>query len=131
MVDAADVFLAKARESLAGAESEFRHGRYNNCANRCYYACLQGAIHALTRAGIKPRNDQWSHSFVQAQFVGQLINRRKVFPASLRDILERAFAIRVTADYEAEQVNHLRAERILRSAREFHNAIWAAQGDQR
>jgi hypothetical protein len=28
-------YLVKAIESLAGAESEFAAGRYNNCANRC------------------------------------------------------------------------------------------------
>ena len=37
----AAIFLAKAEESLAGAESEYANGRYNNCANRCYYACFQ------------------------------------------------------------------------------------------
>jgi hypothetical protein len=36
VIDATDVFLAKAEESLAGADSEFANGRYNNCANRCY-----------------------------------------------------------------------------------------------
>ena len=33
-------YLEKAVESLAGAESEYVNGRYNNCANRCYYACF-------------------------------------------------------------------------------------------
>lgn len=43
----ANSYLAKARESLATAESEFSSERYNRCANRCYYACLQAAIGAL------------------------------------------------------------------------------------
>jgi len=43
------VFLAKAEESLAGAESEFVNGRYNNCANRCYYASFQAAIAARSQ----------------------------------------------------------------------------------
>jgi len=54
MVDSeaeAELFLEKAGEALAGAESEFANGRYNNCANRCYYACFQAAIAALTRVG--------------------------------------------------------------------------------
>jgi uncharacterized protein (UPF0332 family) len=40
MIDAAIIYLEKAEESLAGAESELANGRYNNCANRCYYACF-------------------------------------------------------------------------------------------
>ena len=47
-------FLAKARESLASAESEFLNSRFNNCTNRCYYACLQAARAALEKAGLKP-----------------------------------------------------------------------------
>lgn len=74
-------FLEKARESLAGAESEYVNERYNNCANRCYYACFQAAIHALQQARIRPGGGQWGHDFVQGQFIGLLINRRKGYPA--------------------------------------------------
>jgi uncharacterized protein (UPF0332 family) len=38
------VYLAKAEESLLGAISELEQGRYNNSANRAYYACFQAAI---------------------------------------------------------------------------------------
>lgn len=48
-------FLEKALESLAGAQSEFANGRFNNVANRCYYAAFQAAIVALQRAGLGPR----------------------------------------------------------------------------
>jgi len=96
-----EVFLGKAEESLAGAESEYANRRYNNCANRCYYACFQAAISALLRAGIHPsgRSSDWGHDFVQAQFNGQLINRRKIYPSSLRDALRLTYALRETADY--------------------------------
>ena len=67
------IYLAKAEESLRTAESEFANGRYNSCANRCYYACFQAAIAALLAEGIRARG-QWSHEFVQGQFVGVLIN---------------------------------------------------------
>jgi uncharacterized protein (UPF0332 family) len=66
----ADIYLAKAAESLLTAESEFDHGRYNSCANRCYYACFQAAIAAMLRDGIRSSNDQWPHTFVQSVFVG-------------------------------------------------------------
>jgi uncharacterized protein (UPF0332 family) len=48
----ADNYLYKAHESLATADSEFAAGRYNSCANRCYYACFQAAIAALIQASI-------------------------------------------------------------------------------
>src|SRR5215213_4710959 len=77
------IYSAKATESLLAAESEYVNGRYNSCANRCYYACFQAAIMALLREGIRPRG-QWSHEFVHAQFVGVLINQRKRYDSDLR-----------------------------------------------
>jgi uncharacterized protein (UPF0332 family) len=58
------LFLDKALESLVGAESEFLNRRYNNCANRCYYACFQAAIVALQLAGVAPRgaSRHWRHT---------------------------------------------------------------------
>jgi uncharacterized protein (UPF0332 family) len=90
MVERDSVYLERARESLAGAESEFVNHRYINSANRSYYAVYQAAIHALLAAGIRPpgATEQWGHDYVQAQFVGQLINRRKRYPADLRNTLE-------------------------------------------
>jgi len=118
-------FLTKAHESLDGAQSEFANSRYNNCANRCYYACFQVAIHALQHAGIQPGNVQarWGHDFVQAQFVGMLINRRKNYSTNLRDVLARALALRRTADYRTDAVNKTQAQRMLRSTQEFLSAI--------
>src|SRR5713226_7826714 len=109
--DRTTIFLAKAIESLAGAESEFVNGRFNNCANRCYYGCFQAAIAALLQAGITPTSLQWSHQFVQARFVGDLINRRKVYPATLRTVLIDTLALRQTADYQGDQVNQREAAR--------------------
>jgi len=113
------LFLDKAQESLAGAQSEFVNGRYNNAANRCYYACFQAAITALLRAGIQPRGDQWGHEFVPAQFNGQLIYRRKLYPTELRAILERNFALRQKADYAADLVTQTEANRALHRTRGF------------
>jgi uncharacterized protein (UPF0332 family) len=78
MIDLEPDFLTKAEESLAGAESEFVNDRYNNSANRAYYACFQAAVHALLGVDIRPpaTTEQWGHEFVQARFVGDLINRR-------------------------------------------------------
>jgi uncharacterized protein (UPF0332 family) len=122
------VFLVKARESLDAAESEFAHGRFNTCANRCYYACFQAAVVALPGHGIAPPGGQraeWGHAFVQSQFVTQLIDRRKLYPSTLRDILSRTITLRRVADYTIDSVSRAQAERALRRARMFVQAIQA------
>jgi uncharacterized protein (UPF0332 family) len=120
------VFLEKARESLDAAESEFAHGRFNTCANRCYYACFQAAVAVLARFGITPPGGQraeWGHAFVQSQFVTQLIDRRKLIPSTLRDILSRTITLRRVADYTIDSVSRTQAERALRRARTFVQAV--------
>ena len=78
-------YLAKAHENLAGAESELQHGRTNSCARSAYYACFHAAIAALLQAGLTPPEPArgWRHDWVHASFVGQLIQRRKIYPANL------------------------------------------------
>lgn len=114
-------YLAKAVESLAGAESECANGRYNNGANRCYYACFQAAIAALLQMGMRPKQPsrQWGHDFVQAEFIGQLINRRKRYPPVLRDVLERTYTLRQIADYQTQHISKTQAARALQRARQF------------
>jgi len=126
MIEQSFPFLAKARESFLGAESEFANGRYNNCVNRAYYATFQAAIAALQRAGIRPRGVQWSHTFVPAQFNGVLINRRHLYPAELRTVIGHNYALRQTADYTEYAVSRTDAERTLRRTRLFLTTL---QGD--
>ena len=128
-MDERDVFLAKAGESLAGAEGELSNSRFNNCANRCYYACFQAAIGALIQAGIRPSGAEWSHEFVQARFAGDLIARRKVYPAELRDVLSRLMFVRQLADYKYEYVSQTQATRAVRHARQFVSTIQGQVGE--
>jgi len=116
------IYLAKATESLLTAESEFVNGRYNSCANRCYYACYQAAIAALLLEGIRPRG-QWSHAFVQAQLVGVLINQRKCYDPQLRRVLADNQTLRDLADYRPELVTATQAGRALRRTRLFVAAV--------
>ena len=123
-----DVFIEKAVTALAGAESELLAGRYENVANRCYYACFQAAIAALEAAGVRPAGGaraRWSHSGVQAQFVGALINRRKRYPGRLRDTLAEVSAARQTADYTRKRISEDEAKRVLRRSREFVETVRA------
>lgn len=130
MIDLARIFLEKADENLAAAESEFANRRYNSCASRCYYACFQAAIYALMRAGIQSpaQTGEWGHDFVQAQFNGQLINRRKLYSGDLRDALHQTYALRVKADYELDHVSELRVARALRTTTDFVEAIRRNRG---
>ncbi len=112
-----DPYLLKAERSLLGAESEYAAGRYENVANRCYYACFQAAIAGLRRHGIRPSVDQWGHDFVQSRFVGQLVNRRHRYPAALRTMLTDLRVLRQRADYETDPISQVEAARGLRKAR--------------
>src|SRR5947209_846062 len=106
MIETESIYLSKAREALAGAESEYANGHYNNCANRCYYSSFHAAIHAFETAGAVARAGRatWSHEVVQAAFAGQLIQRRKMYSAELRAVLLRNQTLRNTADYERHWV---------------------------
>ena len=109
---------------MIGWSAELANRRYNNCANRAYYACFQAAIAALIRIGVRPGADgQWSHSAVQAQFISLFINRRKRIPAEFRDALPRLFLGRQEADYEAEDISERQATRMVRLASAFIAAI--------
>jgi len=119
------LYMLKAEESLLGAESELAQGRYNNAVNRCYYACFQAAVAALSQASISPpggRGD-WSHAFVQSAFVGQLINRRKRYATGLRQVLARNLTLRHKADYDLDLVTQRQAERAVQRTRDFVGAI--------
>ena len=116
------IYLVKADECLRTAESEFANGRYNSCANRCYYACFQAAIAALLAEGIRARG-QWSHEFVQGQFVGVLINQRHLYETQLRRVLSDNQNVRDKADYRPELVNATQASRALRRTRTFVAAV--------
>jgi uncharacterized protein (UPF0332 family) len=116
-------FLIKAEECAAGAESEFANRRFQNCANRAYHACYQAAVAALIRAGIRPTGARWGHNTVQAQFAGELIHRRKLYPSDLRDTFERLFLLRQAADYAPGLVSEFQAARSLRRARLFLEAV--------
>jgi uncharacterized protein (UPF0332 family) len=124
---AIEVYLRKAEDSLAGAASEYANGRFDNCANRAYYACFQAAVAALLREGIRPpgQTARWGHDFVQARFVGDLINRRRLYPATIRDALLRGMELRQTADYKTERVSAIQASRQVARARAFVDAVTA------
>lgn len=128
---AADPFFEKTEGSLLGAASEAAQGRYDNPANRSYYACCQAAIAALRRDAIRPSGEQWGHDFVESRFVGPLINRRHRYPADLRSVLADLRMLRQRADYGAAAISRAEADRGLRRARALIAAVRSEQGDDR
>jgi uncharacterized protein (UPF0332 family) len=125
MVELDRVFLEKAEENLAAAQSEFVNGRYNSSASRSYYACFQAAIYALIQAGIRSTSTQreWSHEFVQAQFNGVLVNRRRLYSAAVRGLLNQNYMLRLVADYSTDHVTAVRAGRGVGRTERFVEAI--------
>ena len=80
---------------------------------------------ALRHAGVAPRGgrSEWGHAFVQAEFVGRLIHRRRLYPATLRQVLARNLTLRHTADYAPDLVSQTQAARALQRTRDFLAAI--------
>jgi uncharacterized protein (UPF0332 family) len=113
------------QESVAGARAELEAGRFNNSANRCYYAVFQAAIHALMMDGIRlpGGGTERSHAFVESQFVGQLINRRHISERTLRLVIGHNRDLREAPDYAPESVAEVRASRAIRRAERFVRAI--------
>jgi uncharacterized protein (UPF0332 family) len=123
-------FLDKAHESLEGAKLAHAGGRYNNSANRSYYACFQAAVHALLAVGITApgRGTHWDHGFVQGQFNGILIHRRHRYGSDLSAILRDNYDVRADADYKSDPVREIVARRALRRAERFVAAIVQREG---
>jgi uncharacterized protein (UPF0332 family) len=129
MIELHRVFLEKAEENLAAAQTEFLSDRYNASASRAYYSCYQAAIYALAQAGLVPPGDQWSHEFVQARFNGVLIGRQHRYPGQLRGTLNQNLTLRVMADYGTDHVTEVRADRAVGRAERFLEAIRPRGGE--
>jgi uncharacterized protein (UPF0332 family) len=100
---------------------------YNSCARSAYYACFHAAITALLQAGLTPPEPArgWGHDWVYASFVGQLIQRRKIYPANLRRTLPDLLALRHKADYRTTHVSQREAQQAVRSAQALVQAVTA------
>ena len=73
----------------------------------------------------------WGHDWVHASFVGQLIQRRQVYPASLRRSLPDLLVLRHKGDYRVTFVGQREAQQAVRSAQAFVQAVTAhLQGEE-
>lgn len=116
------IYLSKAKQSLRGAASELQQERYDNVANRAYYACFQAAVAALIAAAAPVHTESGgiiSHQAIHSEFAGLLIQRRKLYPTSLRNVLQDLLRERIIADYRAVAISSARAARVLRLCQTF------------
>jgi len=116
-------WLAKATENLTAANLCLQHGLRNASVNRAYYAMFHAAIAALIHYGIPKSGEMWKHDFVQSEFSRALIQRRKVFPGSLKDALSKAIEQRQLADYDPEPVSERVARHMLQLAHGFVHQV--------
>ncbi len=114
-------FLTKAKENLTAARICFENGLYNACANRAYYAALHAAVAALAHRGI--RRDKINHGQVQADFSGELMKRRKVYPAKMKSYLPDMQIVRNKADYSGDNITRQRAGKWLARIKELVESI--------
>lgn len=122
-MDVARRYLQKSRQSLDGATSEYFARRFDNCANRCYYAAFHAAVAALIREGMYPTGKSWPHTFVQAQFSGVLVGRRKRIDSAHADTISRLLDLRHIADYRDDPVSETQAARAVRRATALVEAV--------
>jgi uncharacterized protein (UPF0332 family) len=103
------------------------HCSTNSCARSAYCACFHAAIAALLHAGLTAPEPArgWGHDWVHASFVGQLIQRRKLYPANLRRILPDLLALRHKGDYRATHVSQREAQRAVHIAQALVQAVTA------
>lgn len=112
-------WIDKANENLTVAEWSHAQGHVNACANRVYYAMFHAAIAALIKNQIQPPEDKFGHEWVQSNFAGQLIHRRKIIAAKFRRYLADAHWVRKAADYEPNPVRKKAVTNELIKAREL------------
>ena len=115
------VNLDRAKESMRAAELCLETGVVNSASSRAYSAMFQGAQVALAHIGVT--RPAWSHPALQAVFTTELIHRRKLLPAKLRDYLSSGLAVRQAADYGRAGVSLKVAQRMVRRAGEFLRAV--------
>jgi uncharacterized protein (UPF0332 family) len=115
-----NIFAPRSQENIQAAEQLFETALYNASANRAYYAAFHAAIAVIYAKGLRVATD---HEKVQAVFNGELIHRRKIFPAKLRTYLLDMHELREEADY-GNGVSKKQAAGQLRIARECMTTIF-------
>jgi uncharacterized protein (UPF0332 family) len=117
-------YARKAQKSLKAARVLFEIELYDSCVSRSYYAMFQMAVAVLMKLAIKPpREGTYSHSWVQAVVVQEIIRHRKRIARKFGNYLPLLLELRHEADYKGVEINRKNAERALKMATEFFIAL--------
>ena len=119
--------LEKAEEFVKAAHWWLEEGWYNSAVSRAYCAMFQAARAVLAAVGI--HRPWWRHGSLQATFSTELVQRRKLYPASFLRELAEAMELRYSADYNDSHVPPRRASRVVRSAAEFVSRVKEVSGN--
>ena len=123
-------YWEKAKENLEMALLAYERKKHNVCASRAYYAVFLASIAALIKlTDLRARDNEWSHSQVQAELNRRLIMRRKVLPAEIGRTPMDLIKLRHVADYMPEAVTRQEAKRACDRAERFLSSIARALED--
>lgn len=103
-------FWTRAEESLAGAQAELTVDRYNNAAERSYYAVFQAGVACCLGHGDHPDlpNNSWSHQGTLRRLMRHLLRW-----GAPTDLVSKALSLhgkRLLADYYSSGVTRRDAE---------------------
>jgi uncharacterized protein (UPF0332 family) len=110
--------LAMARQDLQDAEFLLERGSTKSAVSRAYYAMFNAAQAALLSKGVTRSR----HSGVRATF-GYFFVRPGLVPQYLHNAFERAYDLRLVADYSPILVSGEEAQRVVADAHSFLAAV--------
>ncbi|MCL2511405.1 MAG: HEPN domain-containing protein [Bacteroidales bacterium] len=87
--------LERARETLLDVDISIQNNRWNNAANRLYYACFYATIALLLNDGFEAR----SHNGVRT-LLGQHYVNEGIINKELSQAYRKMFNLRQTGDYD-------------------------------
>ena len=87
--------LARAKDSLLDVHFSIQHSRWNNAANRLYYACFYAAIALLINDGYEARTHNGVKSLLGLQYV-----KNGKMNEDLYQAYRKMFNLRQTGDYD-------------------------------
>lgn len=111
-----ELFIQRSHNNIKAAQLLSDAGLHDACANRIYYAVFDAAFVACMHYGVKIEPE---HAKVLSAFCGELIARKKLFPASVKESLYELQKIRIKADYGEVAVSKTTASNALKTGKQI------------
>jgi len=111
--------LGRAKESLTDVLISIQNERWNNAANRLYYACFYAAIALLLKDGYETR----THNGVKI-LLGLHYVKKGIISKELNHAYRRMFSLRQTGDYDdLVMITENKVVPLLKLAKQFIETI--------